>query len=956
MAEQFLKFTGLTHDEILSQIRDKINADTRFDNPRESAIFQTMIEIFAGSTDITNYYLQRRAEECYFDTAQLKSSIILLARQLGYVVTRPEPAKGKLKIILEGDFTGVFDSTPGADNKIQIPYYSKFTTDGKNYVLINTFTYNIISDVLTRIDNEVGEFKLEIIKDSFGNDIEIAQGEIKEKVIIGNNNRQVGSNFQIYKIEDTEFSNIYGDKDYFHNDITRIYVGNKKDSTTLYSIDRRSLINWESLDTNVLSASSKICVVRTTPDEVVEVLFGDGGFASKGALTKEDNIYVQYLATKGADANVVGVIGNIVNHSGKVYTNTGIEITDKVSFEMQSNITGGADIEENNSIKFSAPKIYYSLDRVVSKDDYINYLKTLKTPIDVKNAIAWGEQEERDKAGIFADMKMFNVSFFSVVASLYNLEGDIYSVKTSETGLDNAVLDLNYDPDEIQTQSYFNVYTRQGQANQLKFYDVTSYYKNINGSELDTTQKNVTYFGNKYDVNARLNFWYQTDITNNASNIILSGTVSADFSSLTSASSDMSTIATLLDIQIRSFLDVRANSSDNENYQQSAFDNNDDAMITWDGTNERYDVVFGTNSPCYTTTFFGDLATELGLANRDTFDVAVTDKGEISGRIVEVVDNLNTRAQMNIKNIYISPIIHNFNLDGTVYVKALYDKETLRTEINNSIYKWLDLNVDYTRPIRKSNITELIEKHAGIINVNANLVPDDITNGVNNTTNKYYLGWNDALLKPYGSVITNIMGINMLTYMTGSSFDEINEVRKFYNTFVFKWPFTIGGQTIILDFPIQSEHILEEKIYNLNNSINERSFFNTYVKSVYDVFLERAEKQLDPINMSEINNYQYVDKQGNLIPNYRRFIGYSETRSGFNTFNRYFLITSTSDFVKVIGKIHKDLSYIIKLNMLDSHGNIEDEYDINRQYVRGGYSLGSEIVKVSLATLNYEYK
>jgi hypothetical protein len=60
-----------------------------------------------------------------------------------------------------------------------------------------------------------------------------------------------------------------------------------------------------------------------------------------------------------------------------------------------------------------------------------------------------------------------------------------------------------------------------------------------------------------------------------------------------------------------------------------------------------------------------------------------------------------------------------------------------------------------------------------------------------------------------------------------------------------------------------------------------------------------------------------------------------------------FSLDTNSDFVKVIGQIHKDLSYIIKLNMIDGHGNIEEEYDTNRNYVRGGYSLGSEIVKLN---------
>jgi len=44
------------------------------------------------------------------------------------------------------------------------------------------------------------------------------------------------------------------------------------------------------------------------------------------------------------------------------------------------------------------------------------------------------------------------------------------------------------------------------------------------------------------------------------------------------------------------------------------------------------------------------------------------------------------------------------------------------------------------------------------------------------------------------------------------------------------------------------------------------------------------------------------------------------------------------------------------LNMIDSNGNIEVEYDNANNYIRGGYSLGSEITKMSLHKVTYEYK
>ena len=134
----FLKYTGLDVNTILQQITDKVKADTRFDNFRESAIAQTIMEVFAGTTDINNYYIQRRAEENFLDTAQLKSSIISIARQLGYVPSRPSPASANLRIKLKGDVGSKF--VVDGDNKIQIPYYSKFSAEGNEFVLKQTMT------------------------------------------------------------------------------------------------------------------------------------------------------------------------------------------------------------------------------------------------------------------------------------------------------------------------------------------------------------------------------------------------------------------------------------------------------------------------------------------------------------------------------------------------------------------------------------------------------------------------------------------------------------------------------------------------------------------------------------------------------------------------------------------------------------------------------------------------
>lgn len=1008
----------MTYDQIQAQVTDLINSDTRFDRFRESAIAQTLIEIFTGTTDIVNYYLNRRAEECYFDTAQLRSSVISLSRMFGYVMNRKEPARAFLRMTIKGDI---------GDNQVQIPYYSKFSYGGDNFVLINTMTYRI-PDAQYNLMNKDSEIVVD--RDSFGAPIEIAQGTIKEKVISGRTNPQIGAPFQIYKIEDDTFSNSYGDKDFFYNDVTQVYVGQEKTEDNRFSIDRRSLLNWETIDTSDLSRSQQVCVIRTTPDGYVEILFGDGsgditvsvsaisdqnprvgssvsyngqiysvtgiqngvvflrsnndgGFARKGAITREDNVYVQYLSTNGKKSNKAGVIGEKVNFSGKIFNSKGEDITSKIKFELLSNVSGGADDESSDSIKYSSPKIYYSLDRLVSLDDYLAFMKSLNSPINVRNAIAWGEQQERDLYGKFAIRKMFNAVFFTVIGSLYDLDANPHQMKKGDQ-LGDVVMDLNYDPYRFQTQGYLNVFVLQEQVNQLNRYSTLTTFKEIDGVNFnpsgDLTDVDVadsikqsiqTNFPNG---KATINFTYTSDDKENVSNILAHGSVNIEnlnSVSLTQLNGNtyLSSIANIVNTALLGFKDHRGNKTDNANFDKQAFigrwdvGSSDNALIKWDAFEDEssnaytysYRLRFNESernngedpTPCYIVEFDDSEASflgVLGLGGKESFDVSFTNQeNEMNGKIDQVVSELTKRSQVNVKNIYLSPIIQRFNIEGDIFVKPLYDKEEVRREITNSLYQWFDINSDFNTPIYMSNIVDLIEDNTGVINTNIRIVPEDITAGPNNTRNLYYEPdhTKNSVYRKYTingeNEIAEIVNNKIAEYIGSGSYYYESERRNFYVDSIF-------GRSI------SSEHIF------LKNDINERSFYDRFAGELYNYFKTRAGEQ----NCSGTNA---VCPNGGE-PNFGRFIGLpGSIDETFGSDVIHESVTNT-DFSVIMEQIHKDLSFIIKENMIDSNGNIDREIDSNSEYVRGGYTLGSEIVQFNLRPedgdgrplLNFRYK
>jgi hypothetical protein len=919
MADNPLKYTGLTYSDIMTQINSLIASDPRFDNFKDSSVAKFLVEMFAGTTDITNYYLQRRAEECYFDSAQHKSSVISLARMFGYDMTRSIPATAKLKIIVKGDLT---QDITAANQQIQIPVYAKFNVGGNSFILQDTYAHTITATELANIVAQGDDFSLSLTIDSFNNSINIVQGEIKETVIDGSTNTQLGATFQRYLIEDKEFSNLYGTGDYFHNKVTRVYVGeNKIDPDigidgTLFSIDRRSLINWENIaKSNTLDTTqgTRVCLMRTTPDENIEIVFGNGGdngFAHLGAINPSDNVYIQYLATKGSAANAVGVIGDSVSYAGKVYTTNGTNIASKTKFELVTNIMGGADNEDIQSIKYSAPKIYYSLDRLVSKADYIAYLKTLTTPINVKNAVAWGEQEQRGRD--FADLKSYNAAFFSVLASLYNFpagDNSSYSVKMTGNDIDDAVLDDNYDENKIQTQSFFNVYTRNLMAKQVKVYQVEPviYDRGIKNQLADEVTS-ASFIQSLITIgSAPLNFTYSSDLMVNASNISASTYVIVKFDDV-SDSTTLDAIATKIKDAIIAQVsaDVRGTPETNANYGMSAFNSSMTASFDYDEDTGTFifNLLIGDaqTAPCYIAKFDTQslLMIALNISSDQTTNVyrtnTITDES-ISDKIVSVVKNLSERSQITVANIYMSPIIHSFELSGTVYVKPLFDKEEIRRQVNNNIYKWLDTNADFNVSIQKSNITQIIEDNSAVVRVDFDMVP----------TKTSKMG------KPYNTdLMTNpSVGATALATIVSTVFS----------------PYLTSGVSA--------------------TSVTEDIFFNVLM-SEFDAIITTATTLTEDDYAFIYVNQTVIDGVTYKLSDYSSYAEYKSALESRNTITDY-----SGYMLEVLNSIRESMGFNIKQNLLNSYGNIGI---LDADEVHGKYTIGSEIVKLDCSKLKYVYK
>lgn len=77
-----LNYQQVTHEQLLEQFKNRIISDPKYKDLSASSIFQIYIEMMAGTFDMLHFYLGRTAEEMFFDSARLDSSVIKLSKNL----------------------------------------------------------------------------------------------------------------------------------------------------------------------------------------------------------------------------------------------------------------------------------------------------------------------------------------------------------------------------------------------------------------------------------------------------------------------------------------------------------------------------------------------------------------------------------------------------------------------------------------------------------------------------------------------------------------------------------------------------------------------------------------------------------------------------------------------------------------------------------------------------------
>ena len=269
--------------------------------------------------------------ESFLDSATLRENVVSLARNIGYV---PRSRKSS-KAIINFDFKFNGNSNTVTLKKGLVCVGAQDNT---------SFTFSIPDDVSVPapIDSN-STTTINPPRTATFNNLNVFQGTLLKKT---------------FNVDGTRDQRFILQNSFVDTDSIRVFVTKAGASAGLeYSLlDNITGINEK----------SNIFLIQEVKDEQYELMFGDGLFGKK--LDSGDVIEVTYIITDGKEGND----GKFFAYSGNAVDDAGnsIDSSTTVVVSTVQSAKGGGEIEDVESIKYIAPRIYSSQYRAVTTKDY----------------------------------------------------------------------------------------------------------------------------------------------------------------------------------------------------------------------------------------------------------------------------------------------------------------------------------------------------------------------------------------------------------------------------------------------------------------------------------------------------------------------------------------------------------------------------------------------------------
>jgi len=435
------KFTNLDFDQIKAQIKDYLRANSDFtDFDFEGSNMSILVDILAYNTYITAFNSNMVVNESFLDSATLRENVVSLARNIGYV---PRSRKSSEAIVsFEFKFKGNSNSVKLKKGLVAVGAQNN-----------TSYTFSIPDDITVNSPLDIGTTTNE--RTAKFENISVFQGTLLTKFFISN------SSLDQRFILDNSFI-----------DSTSIRVFVRKSGST-------SGLEYSRID-NITSVNEKsnVFLIQEVKDEKYELLFGDGLFGKK--LDNGDQIEVSYIITDGKAGND----GKNFNFSANAVDDAGnpLSSSSTVVIKTLQSAKGGADIEDVESIKYIAPRVYSSQYRAVTTKDYEAIVQSVFPDAESVSVMGGEELDPPEYGTVVLSVKPKNATYLSDFTKVQILDR---LKKYAIAGINQRIVDLKLLYIELDTTVYYN----------------SNVFSDIDGLKSQITQS-LTNYGKSTNLNA----------------------------------------------------------------------------------------------------------------------------------------------------------------------------------------------------------------------------------------------------------------------------------------------------------------------------------------------------------------------------------------------------------------------------------------------------------------------
>jgi len=405
----FTQFTNLDFDQIKTQIKDYLRANSNFtDFDFEGSNFSVLIDTLAYNTYITAFNSNMIVNESFLDSATIRENVVSLARTIGYVPRSKTAARASITL-------NVPTTTTSAFLTLQAGLVCVGSFDNTSY------RFSLSEDVTATVSGGVATFGSSVTP------INVYQGSLLSKEFVVNTSQD-----QRFILDNPNID----------TSTMVVYVKGINDT----GLGREYLKVDNILK---LSKTSEIYLIQEVQDERYEILFGDGFFGKK--LENNSVVTVKYIITDGQTGNGATSFdfqGNFVDSS-----NVRVIPSGTVTVNTIQKASNGGEIESLSSIKYFAPRLYSAQYRAVTSRDYEAIIQSIY-PNTESVSVVGGEELTPPKFGtVQISIKPKNGTFVSD----FDKQNILSKLKQySIAGINQKIIDLKILYVEIDSSVYYN--------------------------------------------------------------------------------------------------------------------------------------------------------------------------------------------------------------------------------------------------------------------------------------------------------------------------------------------------------------------------------------------------------------------------------------------------------------------------------------------------------------------